>query len=162
MPDLVDREVALNALSPYLRPIRASMLTAWQRWENLPPETRVDLGSGSRATIVHDLTVAEAAKQVSGVSIHNFDKLKVFLIGPCALRFKKLDERKRSCNQRTNQVDNFRNQRELPGIQSICNVEAGYVLDRLGMNVSGFHLVCPNGSGKPYRCFKQRGQESGY
>jgi len=61
------------------------------------------------------------------------------------LRFKKLDNNKRSRNIPTTQQYLFRAQLDLPGIPSeLTHLEAGYVLNELQTGLDGVYITCPN------------------
>src|SRR5207244_13143100 len=64
-----------------------------------------------------------------------------------ALRYKKFDERLRTCNQPTSQVWKFKSQRPLPGVPAAYHLEAGYIVAADGQSLSAVHLVCPSGAG---------------
>lgn len=106
---------------------------------------------GTRAGIVHDYTVARAARLCSANPNARLEEIRqlyvLVLEQKIAIRFKKLDEELHSRNQPTQQVKDFRSQLQLDGIEAPHNLEAGYVLDKLEKSIRDVHIVCPNGSG---------------
>ena len=150
MAELPLRDQVLTDL-PEMAEFRPIMLEAWQRWQDeVDPSTKVDLTDSTRAFVVHNFIVAEAAKRLEGVAVlHDKSKLKLFLIGNYAIRFKKHDPALISSNVETRQVKRFMGQLPLSGIPSIHNLEVGYVLDPLGTQIVSTNLVCPNGFKNP-------------
>jgi|GEM_PF-1196448 len=114
-----------------------------------PEAQRLKHHSRTRANIISDLIIDGAARyfaHVDGVFFHEISGMRIFVLpGDIALRFKKLDEEFLPRNQMTNQVINFRNQLPLPGIPTISNLEAGYVLAADCQDVKMVSLVCPSG-----------------
>lgn len=150
MGDLPSRDRVLDGL-PELSEFRPIILEAWQRWmDEISPGTRKDLGESTRAFMVHDFMIAATAKRLDGIAtLHDKTKLKLFVIGDYAIRFKKHDSLLMSRNQETKQVKNFMGQIPLSGIPAVHNLEVGYVLDKLGTAIVSTNLVCPNGYKNP-------------
>lgn len=138
---------------PELSVLRTIMLESWHRWmTEIPPVTRIDLCDSARAFVVHSFIKAAAIKHF-GSTAKPFDKskLKLFVIGEYAIRFKKHDAELVSRNQETKQVKNFMQQLPLTGVPATFNLEAGYVLDSAGTEIISTNLVCPNGyKNRPY------------
>lgn len=127
--------------------IRRSMIEGWSKWQGQDEDIKVDLSSSSRAICVHDFTVKKASQYLPEAVVHNLRKLKIFVIdGKYVLRFKKFDTNLKSRNQPSKQVSNFKRQRKLDGINGVCNIEAGYVLNDTETEVESFNLLCPNGN----------------
>ena len=145
---LLERADAVGILDPYIGGIRRSFYNAWEKWSSIPIEHRVVFSPRTRANIVHDFTTDEAIRNLSDARLFNSSELRIFVLKEIiALRFKKLDDSMLSRNQPTEQVRSFRGQQQIPGIPSVYNLEAGYVLDNLGQNIRSVHIVCPNGDG---------------
>lgn len=146
MAELPSRDQVLDDL-PEISEFRPLMLEAWQRWiEEIGPGTKKDLNASTRAFMVHDFIVAAAAKRLDGIAtMHDKSTLKLFVIRGYAIRFKKHDTELISRNQETSQVKAFMGQLPLNGIQTVHNIEVGYVLDDLGTSISSTNVVCPNG-----------------
>ena len=145
---LPEQDEALTILDPYLERIRYSITQAWERWKAIPPGLRIDMSPRTRASIMHDNAISQAIRNIPEAHVSNFSELIIFLLADViALRIKKLDSAMLSCNQNTEQVRKFREQQQLPGIQSIYNLEAGYVLDELAQEIRSVNIVCPNGPG---------------
>src|SRR5260221_7460441 len=102
--------------------------------------------------MVHDFQVTRAseyAARAPGVRIVESSKLRLIVIADrYASRLKKLDEALMPSKHITDQVRDFRGQRQLPGLPQTCNLELGYVLDRSETEVGQVCLVLPNG---PYK-----------
>jgi len=144
---LPSRDQVLDELHDAIPEFRPIMAAAWQRWlGDIGPGTRKDLDNSTRAFIVHNFTIAEAAKRLDGVAeIHDKSALKLFTIGDYAIRFKKLDTELMSRNAETDQVKAFMGQLPLDGIPATYHLEVGYVLNSLGTEITATHVVCPNG-----------------
>lgn len=148
---LVTEARAREELAPYFGPILKSMDEGWVKWTKQDEEYKVDQTSTSRASCVHDFTVAKASKYLPEATVHNKSKLKIFdLDGRYALRFKKLNSRRRACNQPTKQVAEFKGQESIGDIRGLCHIEAGYLLNDMGSEIIGFNLLCPNGPKRFY------------
>jgi len=144
---LVEHSTAIQELNPYLELIRDSMVGGWAMWDELPSKHRVAMSSSARAIVVHDFTIECASKLLTDAKVFDISALKLFVFNnKFSLRFKKFDGSLSSRNQPTQQVRSFRSQEQLPGVPAMHNLEAGYVLDGLGQNISSLHVVCPNGS----------------
>lgn len=149
---LVSEEKTVEFLKPHLGAIRKIVQGGWDDYLNLYDEAlRVVHCSTTRAAIVHSHQIERAShySQVAdNVRLFDLSKLKILVIdGQFAIRFKKFDEEKRSANQPTKQVEEFRSQGQLPGLPMTYNLEAGYVLDKLATKIEQIHLVCPNRKG---------------
>lgn len=142
---LIDHDEAINKLTPHFGNIYQSIEDGWKEWKKLPPSLHAKASARSRASLVHDFIVDNAAKRIDAKIFSPFE-LKLFVLsGYISLRFKKFNGLLKSCNQQTAQVKKFRNQELLDGIPAIHNIEAGYVLDEMEQNIDSVHLVCPNG-----------------
>lgn len=151
MAELPDREKVIADLSE-LPDFRPAILAAWERWRKRDPRELLDLNDSARAMMVHCFIVAEAAKRLAGrAQRHDKAGLVVFAIRDYSIRFKKLDAQLVSRNQETEQVKAYMQQRQLDGIPTLWNLEVGYVLDKIGIEVASTNLVCPNGyKNEPY------------
>jgi hypothetical protein len=148
---LIEREEAIEAL-PEMSEFRPATMEAWAEWRDLPTSYRSKLTPGARATSVHDLIIAAAARRLSGAArIYDKAGSKLFVFGDIAVRFKKHDEDLASRNQPTKQVKEMLGQRPLAGVPAAHFLEAGYILDRSETEIVATNLVCPNGRGNdPY------------
>lgn len=126
--------------------IREIILSAWARLDLVPAAERVALTSTTRANMVQNWIVEEASRRLNYRQIVDCSGMKVFVMGGgIALRFKKLDRDGLSRNVKTGQITKFAAQEQLAGVESQCNIEAGYVLDALQTHIESTHIVCPNG-----------------
>jgi hypothetical protein len=146
---LIEQSEALRLLGPHLQAIRTDIvLGAWSEYSALPDSVRITLSTVTRAGIVHDQMVYRAIRYfggVDGVKIIDLQKLFLFIFNQrIALRFKKFDNELLSRNQPTKQVADFRGQSQLPGIEAMHNLEAGYVLSDTEREIEKVYLVCPN------------------
>ena len=114
-------------------------------------EKRIIHSSRSRASLVHDHMVDRAIKYAakeSGVQIIEKSGLYLFVFdGKIAVRFKKFDEELKTRNQPSGQVEQFKAQMQLPGVQAAHNLESGYILSADAQSLAAVHLVCPSGTG---------------
>lgn len=146
---LIEQSEALRFLGPHLQAVRSDIvLGAWADYLALPDTARITFSTITRAGIVQDQMVQRAVRYFSGVEggkIIDIQKLFLFILDQrIALRFKKFDSELLSRNQPTKQVADFRAQAQLPGIEAMHNLEAGYVLNETEQEIMAVYLVCPN------------------
>lgn len=117
------------------------------------PKQRAKHCATTRANIVHDLMIHDAATYFVGLQgsrVLDLSGLKLFTLedhgSQVAIRLKKLDDHLLSRNQQTQQVKDFRGQKQIDFLGSAYHLEAGYVLDRDQLNIQMVSLVCPNGT----------------
>ncbi len=151
MSELPNRDQVVADL-PELADIRPAIVAAWNRWAKFDPADKKDITDSARAAVVHSFIISEATKNLGGAAtVYNRYGLVVFEIRGYAIRFKKHDEQLLSRNQETRQVRDFMGQQPLEGVPSVWNLEAGYVLDRIGSSIVSTNVVCPNGfKNEPY------------
>ncbi len=116
-----------------------------------PIEKKVVHSARSRASLVHDHIIDRTAKYAARTQeVQIVEKRGLFLFvfdGQIAVRFKKFDEDLKTSNQPSGQVQQFKNQMQLPGVQAAHNLESGYILTADAQALSAVHLVCPSGTG---------------
>lgn len=148
---LISQAEAERRLKPFAQSLYGVPRNAWDIYHRLTPAALLlHYKATARATSVHDLMVAEAAKLVS-----ENDEIKAFecltmrgiIIDGMAIRFKKLDEQSRSRNNVTGQVERFRQQIPLQGFDALHNLELGYVLNHDETDISEIRIACPNNRG---------------
>jgi hypothetical protein len=148
---LVAMHTALAALDSHLGPVASVASKAWDRYHQLPAADRLIFGARERANCVHAYMLhyaAEYAAQASGVRCFERNQMCGIVIDDkYAIRFKKIDEDSLSRNQPSKQVEEFRAQIELDGIDASHHLELGYVLNRLGTDLLDVRLVHPAGEG---------------
>lgn len=152
---LIERDEALELIGENrLSGIYNAITRAWDAYLDYPMDKRIVHSERSRASLMHDHMIDEAARYAvvsSGIEIIIRRKLYLFVLDArLAIRFKMFDETLRTKNQLTKQVQQFKEQSRLPGVTSAHNLEAGYVLDKDGLSLKAVHLVCPNGPNIPY------------
>jgi len=145
----ISESQARSILSPYFPAIYGAVMYGWNEFNNGIGDWGPDMTERSRASIVHDLTIRSAIHQldgVQGIRIEERNRLFLFIFDDLiAIRFKKLDDDKRSRNIPTQVTLGFLAQQEIPGIPSTLHLEAGYVLNRLQTDVEGVFIACPSG-----------------
>lgn len=148
---LIERDEALAILGEHLGPFYRFIDGAWDDYGKYPLDLRIEHSARSRASLVHDHIVARAtryATNATSVRVADVNGLHLFVFeARIAIRFKKLDELLRTRNQPTQQVQRFKAQMELPGIEASHNLEAGYILSEDQQQISAVHLLCPSGTG---------------
>lgn len=88
------------------------------------------------------------ATKASGVRTFERKLMKGIVIDDClAIRFKKLGEDNYSRGHYTKQVEEFRSQQVLDGIDAAHHLELGYVLNGFATEISEVRVVCPSGRG---------------
>lgn len=151
--DVISDQEAIEALARHFKPFLEVMGGGWSDYQGLAPGLRATFTTTTRAGIVHDFQVARAssyaAQHGSQIRIAESSKLRLIVIADrYAIRLKKLDEALMPSNHITDQVRDFRGQRQIPGLPESCNLELGYVLNRSETDIEQVCLVFPNG---PYR-----------
>ena len=131
----------------------------FEDYKKYSEKNRLLHSSSTMASIVHDHQVARASSYVLknatfGTRLKELSKLKILLLnGKYAIRFKKLNSKKKSSNQPTKQVIDFLSQitPDGLGLPTTVNLEAGYVLSADGNEINNIYLTCPKGhKPKPY------------
>lgn len=148
---LISQSIAARELQGHLEGLRSIIKGGWDDYMGYENKFRVAHCSVTRASIVHDHQVDRASQYAeisNGVQLIDIAKMKILYIGEkYAVRFKKLSSDKRSSNQPTQQVIDFRQQEQMAGLPETYNFEAGYILNSLETEIESIHLVCPNGPG---------------
>ena len=147
---LISEIEAVALLKDYLQPIHSIVQGGWDDYMNqYDSKARVVHCSTTRASIIHDHQIERASIfTLNGTDAVMIDisSLKIlFIDNRFAVRFKKFDRARRSSNQPTQQVVNFRGQAQLSGLPETHNLEAGYILNSLETEINSINLVCPNG-----------------
>ena len=141
---LVDRDIVIKEIGGHFPTFQKVIFLAWEQWLSIPLEFQIILSPRSRASMVHDFMVAQAATHLPDAVFHDVQGMKLFLLGNYAIRFKLLDETLQSKNHPSKQVELFRSQQQIEGISAVHNLEAGYQLDSIRQNIADVYLVCPN------------------
>lgn len=152
---LIAFDAADAALSSKYSSLWAVASGGWTDYNSLvPAEVRAVASTRSRASLVHDFMVNRARKLAEiDQDICCIQHRLMFTLaikassGLIAVRLKKMDEFGLSRNNPTKQVEDFRNQKELAGIEAKHHLEIGYVLTPLQDAVRSIELVCPSGDG---------------
>jgi hypothetical protein len=148
---LIEQQTAILILEKHFPAFFGCVDGAWRDYLSYPIDKRVVHSSRSRASLVHDHMVDRAAKYAareSGVQIVEKSGLYLFVFGgQIAVRFKKFGENLTTSNQPSRQVQEFKNQIQLPGVQAAHNLESGYILSADAQSLAAVHLVCPSGTG---------------
>lgn len=135
-------------LGSYLGIIRSCIKKGWDDYMSLSIEHRMKHTTRSRASLVHDYIVYAARQSFDGIADARLVEInKLFMVtfgADIGLRFKKLDECFHSSGIPTQQRLDFMCQDDLPGIESVTHLEAGYSLNPLQTAIEGIYLCCPN------------------
>lgn len=148
---LITQEEAMAILEPHISALRGIPLDAWAEYHSeIPENLLVAFCSRTRASAVHNLMVKNAAQYAAANSatVRLFERQKmagITIDGRLAIRFKKLDEESLSRNQPTQQVQDFRGQQALDGIDAAHNLELGYVLNQEETEILEVRVVHPSG-----------------
>jgi hypothetical protein len=125
---------------------------SWKEWQNLPASFTSISSKRGRANGVHDLMVKNAKNlSFSDGSFNTIEIKGMFCLlvstnkGLIACKFKKLTIDGHSMNQPTIQVDKFKCQEEISGIELAHHLEIGYVLNDMETEISSIDIVCPSG-----------------
>lgn len=149
---LISQRDALNILEPHLHGLFQVATTPWDQYHALvPQELLVAFGRRTRASGIHDLMIHEATRfsmVTDGARMFERNLMKgIVLHDLLAIRFKKLDEESLSRGHYTQQVEEYRKQCQLDGIDAVHHLELGYVLNDNETEIADVRLVCPSGRG---------------
>lgn len=75
--------------------------------------------------------------------------LRGILIAEYAIVFKKLGRKHKATNHDSGQIADYKAQRDIPGIEAICHLIAGYQENEQTGETNGIFLTRPNGKGLP-------------
>ena len=147
---LINETEAVTRLQAHLPALRDIVVGGWNDYrQEYSDKQRTIHTATTRAGIVHDHQIERASRYcqiAADARLDDLTRLKLLVLdGVFAIRFKKLDDDMRSANLPTQQITDFRAQEQLPGLPETHNLEAGYVLPKIGAEVSDAYLVCPNG-----------------
>lgn len=152
MTKLISFESAQAALKPHYQKFWSVIDSAWNDWQQLPPNLLTIASTRSRASVVHDFMVARANELVSidGTIRSVYHRFMFALViessaGFIALRLKKLNEDGLSKSQPTQQVKDFQEQVTIEGIGAAHHLEVGYVLNHAQTSIQSIDMVCPSG-----------------
>lgn len=140
----------MAALAPHIDALYGVATLPWDEYHSsVPQELLVAFGPRTRASAVHDLMIRDATRYaVSAEGVRPFERqmMKGLVIdGRIAIRLKKLDEDGYSRGHYTKQVEEYRSQRVLDGIDAAHHLELGYVLNKDETEISEVRVVCPSG-----------------
>lgn len=152
---LMEEDDAKNIVAPYVEEMRTAMHLGWQTYSGLPASVKVQMTRRAAADSVHDFQVHQfRLLDEKYAALRSEDKSGLYLLivdEKIALRLKKFDHDRLSCNNNTNQNKDFRNQQSvIPGIPVITNLELGYSLDILGQEIEELFITCPSGLKRNY------------
>lgn len=149
---LISYTEAQEALSIYYSSLWGVVDNSWKEWQNLPASLTYQLCKRTRACLVHDFMVKNAKGLSSSDDSFNTIEIKgMFCLlvstnkGLIACKFKKLTVDGHSMNQPTVQVDKFKCQEEINGIELAHHLEIGYVLNDTESEINSIDIVCPSG-----------------
>jgi len=152
MKNILSREEAETLLLPYKQAISRCIIEGYADYQQFDGSRAIMHSKTTRASIIADYIFYRIKKELRDsqeISFIKKNRMNAIIVrNRLLIRFKKLDKNKRSGNIPTKQVSSFREQtleiEELKNISITC-VDAGYVLDNLGLSISSTHLVCPKG-----------------
>lgn len=146
---LISQQEAADLLKVHIPFLHQIPLDAWDDYHrNIPARLLASFCPRTRASAIHNLMLTRAAKYAhtaDGVSFFESHQMLGLLIGNAAIRLKKLDEDGRSKSQPTRQVQRFRNQERVTGIDALHHLELGYVTNDAATEVAEIRLACPSG-----------------
>jgi hypothetical protein len=149
---VISQTDALSALAPHCSGLYKIATAPWDEYHaRMPEDLLVTFTARTRASSIHDLMVREATRYAAeNQDVRPFERQMmrgIVIGGTIAIRFKKLDEESHSKGHYTKQVAEYRNQRQLDGIDAVHHLELGYVLNQFETEVEEVRLVCPSGHG---------------
>ncbi|SDY40161.1 hypothetical protein [Nitrosomonas sp. Nm33] len=152
---LIEFDTAHNVMRPYFNGLWSVINGAWEDWQiEISPKVKSLTSARTRACMINDFMRIRGIRLAEeNESINFLTKQQMFILvfnpqdffGCIGIRLKKFDEDGLSRNQPTLQVQEFRNQLLLPGIEATHHLEAGYIMDKFGSSITSINLVCPSG-----------------
>ena len=148
----ISQQEALKRLAPHCDALFQIVTNPWNEYHALMPrEFLIAFGPKSRANNIHDLMLRDAGRYASkaegNVRMFQRQLMKGIVIDDIALRLKKLNEDSLSRGHYTKQVEEFREQKQLDGIDATHHLELGYVLNEDETEQAEVRLACPSGKG---------------
>lgn len=149
---LISQSDAMAIIKPHIGALNDLAFAAWAEYHReIPASLLIKLCPRTRASAIHNLMVAGATKYAaiaSGIRVFDRQMMKGITVNDIlAIRFKKMDEDNRSHNQPSKQVQAFRSQKHLDGIEALHNLELGYIVNDHETEVVESRLVHPSGKG---------------
>lgn len=151
---IISESQCRRLLSPFEPVFVASIVDAYATWTAKTAPTITDPTKRSRATVLHDLIMANVARAldtVPGVSVLRGRRvlLRVCLAGHPAVivQFKKLNGERRPRNYPTRTALLFDRQEPLAEIPPDTRLTVGYRLNKHGTAILDIHTVCMSGRG---------------
>lgn len=147
---MISKLNAEQILGPFLSRFRDCIVQAFQKYRTDYKTVSIVHTQRSRASLIHDHMIAFAREFLGGdPQIQIFAKRGLSLVNVkdnLLIRFKKLDAKRHSRDNATQQNFLFTAQLDLPGISSeLTHLQAGYVLNELQTGLEGVYITCPNG-----------------
>jgi hypothetical protein len=148
--NLLTQDEAIAALGPHVDALFKIATAPWDEYHaRMPQDLLVTFSTRTRATAIHDLMVRDAIKYAASADrVRPFERqmMRGMVIDDrIAIRFKKLDEDSYSRGHYTRQVEEYRSQQSLDGIDAAHHLELGYVLNRDETEVAEVRIVYPTG-----------------
>lgn len=146
-------EAALKIVAPHAEALYSIPMDAWTEYHaDMPKGLLVSFGPRTRASAVHDLMVANATRYAATTNgeVRMFEHRQMMgmvIAGLLAIKFKKIDEENQSRNQPTKQIEDFRGQQQIDGLETLHNLELGHVLNEHQTQIVEVRLVYPSGDG---------------
>lgn len=153
---LISADDAMPIIARHAAGLYAIPVDAWRQYHReMPQQFQVAFCRRTRASGIHNLMVTNgyryAAANPGTVRTFKTQQMEGLLIEDLlAVRYKKLDEDGLSSNIPTHQVDDFRKQRRLPGIEAAHHFELGYQVDCAELDIAQVLLVHPSGRGNAW------------
>ncbi len=144
------QDQAMSQLDPIFEELDAICRGGLARYQQYPPDIRIDHDARARAACVYAHMEADAHVRLNDLPDVNplvIRGLKVWIIGEMAtIRFKKMDEDGRTRNYPTKQAADYDRQLPLPRIPyPPLNLVVGYLPNSLGTDVERVQVARPMG-----------------
>jgi len=150
--EVVSENAARPTIEPHFDAFRKIIEESWNTWAELgqkAPQLKAPLSAHCRARFIYDHIVFRARAHFDGkkgVKIHEKHGFLILNIDDkLTIRFKKLDDKRRTSNIPTRQQVLFSMQLEMPGMPSASRLVAGYQLDQLQLSIKEIAITCPVG-----------------
>lgn len=142
----------MDILAPHSAALFRIATVAWDEYHaRIPKDLLVAFCTRTRASALHNLMVREGTRYAAvtdGVRTFERKLMKGLVIAEkLALRLKKLGDDNLPRGHYTKQVEEFRSQQVLEGIDVPHHLELGYVLNSEETEVAEVRVVCPAGRG---------------
>jgi len=149
------KESTTDSLNSYFELFYSSTLAGYLEFVDNNGEQLLDYRPTTRANVIYDLVISKLKLGLINdpkVKFLNTNQLLTIIIeDKYILKFKKLNQKRKSSNIPTKQTSLFSTQQNLFDFKNeSINLELGYILNKYSTEIEGIYLVCPRNTKSNY------------